>query len=81
MVPARSAFPLLPDLVERFGEILDESLLRWPLRWPETSLRKDLVRIPVMDVFEEGDTIVVKAEIPGLAKGDETAGPRDGDVS
>jgi hypothetical protein len=45
MVPVRSAFPLLPDLVERFGEILDESLLRWPLRWPETSLQKDLVRI------------------------------------
>jgi len=70
MVPVRSAFPLIPDLVGRLGEIFDEPLFRWPLRWPETSLQGELLRIPAMDIFEEGDTIVVKAEVPGLAKGD-----------
>lgn len=70
MLPVRSTFPLLPNLAERFEEMLGEPLFRWPLRWPEPALAPELARMPTMDVFEEGDTLVVKAELPGLAKED-----------
>lgn len=37
--------------------------------WPERWLRDELVvRAPALDVFEEKDDIVVKAELPGMAK-------------
>jgi len=72
MVPVRSAVPVLPSLAERFEELLDEplGLLRWPLRWPELSWPQEMMKVPVMDIFEESDAVVVKAEVPGIAKGD-----------
>jgi HSP20 family protein len=33
------------------------------LRWPE-----ELARVPTVDVYEEGDQVVVKAEVPGMRK-------------
>lgn len=69
-VPVRRAFPLLPGLAERFEEMFEEPLFRWPLRWPEMTLPQEMMRIPPADVFEEGDVVVVKAELPGLAKED-----------
>ena len=37
--------------------------------WPERWLRDEMVvRAPALDVFEEKDDIVVKAELPGMAK-------------
>ncbi|HVP66473.1 MAG TPA: Hsp20/alpha crystallin family protein [Anaeromyxobacteraceae bacterium] len=69
VVPARS---FLPELSERFEELLAEpfGMLRWPIRWPELGWPHEMMRMPVMDIFEEGDTVVVKAEVPGLAKSD-----------
>lgn len=61
-----------PELAERFEELLGEpfSLLRWPIRWPELSGSQEIAKVPAMDIFEEGETVVVKAEVPGLAKTD-----------
>ncbi len=47
-------------------------LFRWPRlwgtgRWPGVELG---LRVPVMDVFEKEDEVVVKAEIPGMSKDD-----------
>jgi len=72
IVPVRSALEVFPSLAERFEEFLGEpfGLLRWPIRWPEFGPAQELVKMPVMDIFEEGDAVVVKAEVPGLAKGD-----------
>jgi len=69
VVPARTLFP---ELTERFEELLGEpfGMLRWPIRWPELGLSHELMKMPVMDIFEEGDAVVVKAEVPGLAKAD-----------
>lgn len=70
MVRTRTTLPLLPDLLERFDEFLADPLFRWPLRVPELGLPKELVRVPAMDIFEDGDVVVVKAEVPGLTKAD-----------
>ena len=32
--------------------------------------REELVQAPVMDIYEEGEEVVVKAEVPGLEKGE-----------
>jgi HSP20 family protein len=66
----RSTFPLMPDFFERAEEMFNEPLFRWPLRLQELGLPKEIVRVPAMDIFEDGDTIVVKAEVPGLTKAD-----------
>lgn len=41
---------------------------RWPERWFRTDELE--VRAPAVDVFEEKDDIVVKAELPGMGKED-----------
>ncbi len=55
-------------MVEDFWRRPFPSLLRperwWPLEGGMTS------RIPAVDVYEEKDDVVIKAEIPGLAKED-----------
>jgi HSP20 family protein len=70
MLRARAALPSLPDLLERFDEFLADPSFRWPLRVPEVGLPKAFVRIPAMDIFEDGDVVVVKAEVPGFTKAD-----------
>jgi len=64
VVPFRSAFPELPRLMERLDELFME---RWPPLWP--MLREEMfAKVPAVDVFEEGDEVVVKAELPGMKK-------------
>lgn len=57
--------------VDRMEHLFDEV---WPSRWPRLSAwegpRADLIRAPAVDVYEEGDHVVVKAEIPGASKED-----------
>lgn len=57
-------------MVEDFWQRPLPSLLR-PERWWPTELGM-MTRMPAVDVFEEKDSIVIKAEIPGLAKEDVT---------
>ena len=65
IVPIRPTLSL-PHWMERFEEMLES---RWPffpaLRWPEEMA---VVKVPPVDVFEEGDALVVKAELPGMKK-------------
>jgi HSP20 family protein len=65
IVPIRPALSL-PHWMERIEEMFES---RWPflpmLRWPEEMAA---VKVPPVDVFEEGDTLVVKAEMPGMKK-------------
>jgi HSP20 family protein len=64
-----------PSLLSRLQDDLDrmETMFEgfWPARprFPELAeLRANAMRVPAVDVFEAGDDIVVKAEIPGLKK-------------
>jgi len=69
MVPVRLIPPVFPNLAERVEEFLGEPWgFRWPIRWPEVGWPQEMVKLPVMDIYEEGETLVVKAEVPGLAK-------------
>ncbi len=65
IVPIRPTLSL-PHWMERFEEMFES---RWPffpmLRWPEELAA---VKAPPMDVYEEGDALVVKAELPGMKK-------------
>jgi HSP20 family protein len=72
VVPGRPAIPMFSSLAERIEELLGEPFgaMRWPVRWPEPSWPQELARVPAMDVFEEGDAIVVKAEVPGMTRKD-----------
>jgi len=72
MGPTRETFPMIPALAHRFEEFLREPFasLRWPMRWPEESVQQAFAQVPAIDIFEEGDTVVLKAEVPGLAKAD-----------
>jgi HSP20 family protein len=43
----------------------------WPsIRWPEIRRPAEMIISPSVDIFEEKDEIVVKAEIPGIGKED-----------
>lgn len=61
------------DPFERFVErfFADFPRLPWPrIEWGELwrPLREFELKIPAVDVYEEGDDLVVKAELPGLSK-------------
>ena len=58
----RPAFPL--SLMERMDDIFGE---RWS-PWLAIRRAEDHLRMPPVDVYEEGDQVVVKAELPGLKK-------------
>lgn len=67
IVPIRPTFSLpMPRWMERFEEMLERPFGPFPmLRWPEELAG---VKVPPIDVYEEGDSLVVKAELPGLKK-------------
>lgn len=68
IVPALSRLPVFPHgLVERIDDFLGE---RWSPWWPMLRWPEELARMPTVDVYEEGDQIVVKAEVPGMKKED-----------
>lgn len=64
-VPVRTV-RAVPVWEREFDRWLDEMRnFGWPRLWGERSLR---VTLPAVDVYEEKDAIVVKAEVPGLDK-------------
>lgn len=67
IVPVRSRLETFPaSLLERFEEMMGRFEPWWPaLRWPS-----EAVLAPVIDMYEEGDALVLEAEVPGLEKGD-----------
>jgi HSP20 family protein len=57
------------DLPSRLMERLDRLLGRWEpgwaaLRWPEEAL----LSAPAVDVYEDGDMLVIETELPGVKK-------------
>lgn len=61
---------LFPDVDRLFDEWLGlpwPRLFRAPLPWPREALG---LKMPSVDVYEEKDEVVVKAEIPGIDKSD-----------
>jgi HSP20 family protein len=66
IVPVLSRLPAFPQsLVERIDDFLGE---RWGPWWPMLRWPEELARMPTVDVYEEGDQVVVKAEVPGMRK-------------
>jgi HSP20 family protein len=66
VVPFRSAFPEIPRMMERLDELLME---RWAPFWPTLRIAEELLpRVPPVDVYEEGNEVVLKAELPGMKK-------------
>ncbi len=66
IVPFRGQLEHFPQkLVERIDEILGE---RWSPWWPALRWPEEMLRAPAVDVFEEGEEVVVKAELPGMKK-------------
>jgi HSP20 family protein len=67
IVPLRSTLPSFPRWMERIEELFGERLMSlWPaLRWPEELAA---LRMPPVDLFEEGDAIVAKVELPGMKR-------------
>jgi HSP20 family protein len=59
--------------IDRFFDRMFDDFWRLPSlfgpesRWPARELR---LRVPPVDVYEEGDHVVVKTELPGLSKDD-----------
>lgn len=68
ITPVRQGLEFVPG---RFMERLEHMLGRfepwgpWP-RWPE----EIMARVPAVDLYEEGDSLVVETELPGLRKED-----------
>lgn len=57
---------LFPRWMERFEELFADV---WPPVWPVLRFPEELaMRVPPLDVYEEGGSVVVKAELPGMKK-------------
>lgn len=66
IVPARGAPALFPRWMERFEELFSDV---WRPPWPMLRLPEELtLKMPPVDVYEEGGSLVVKAELPGMKK-------------
>lgn len=66
LAPIRAGIPALSHgLVERLDDLLAE---RWRPFWPMLRWPEEMVRAPAVDVYEEGNEVVVKAELPGMKK-------------
>ena len=65
IVPTR-AMPLFPRWMERFEDLFAEM---WPPLWPMLRFPEEMtLRMPPVDVYEEGGSVVMKAELPGMKK-------------
>lgn len=68
-VPVERMMDPIEHVVARFFS--DFPRIAWPrFDWPEVwrPLRELELKVPAVDVYEEGDDLVVKAELPGLTK-------------
>lgn len=68
MGPLRSTFEEIPRIAERLDE-LAERWMGWTPFWPLERLQEEVaLRVPAVDVFEEGHEVVLKAELPGMKR-------------
>lgn len=69
-VPARALSPF-EEMERRFEDLLRRPFsLMEPSWWPRLRMPEMEEVSPKVDIFEEGDNFVVKAEIPGMKKED-----------
>ena len=68
-------FKELSAIHERMNQLFDETFL--PARGSEAAPAAAMWS-PAVDIYESGDDIVVKAEIPGIEKGDVAVEVKDG---
>jgi HSP20 family protein len=63
---ALTRFPAFSHgLVERIDDFLGE---RWSPWWPMLRWPGELMQATAVDVYEEGEQVVVKAEVPGMKR-------------
>lgn len=69
LLPIRSLSEIAPlKRVERFfDELMGKPMGAW---WPDIRWPEEILKAPLVDVYEEGDDIVLKAELPGMKKED-----------
>lgn|SRR5574341_714298 len=66
LAPLREAISEMPHLMDRLDELIME---RWAPLWSAFRAPEEMaLRLPPVDVFEDGSDIVAKVEIPGMKK-------------
>ncbi len=66
LAPLRDAVREMPHLMDRLDELFME---RWAPLWSALRSPEEMaLRLPPVDVFEDGADLVVKAELPGMKK-------------
>jgi HSP20 family protein len=69
LVRARPFLEMAP--FRRMERLFEELRGRpWGSWWPEIRWPEEIVTAPAVDIYQEGDDIVLKAELPGLKKED-----------
>ncbi|MDA8169550.1 MAG: Hsp20/alpha crystallin family protein [Nitrospiraceae bacterium] len=66
LAPWRAPFEISPfrEMERMFEQVMGRRRF-WPFAEPE-----EMPELPSVDVYEEGDDVVLKAELPGMAKDD-----------
>ena len=70
--------PMLSRPLMRMHDIFDE--LDRMVAWPGAELPEDAEYGPAVDIFEEGDEVVVKAQLPGVKREDVDVSVQDNSV-
>ncbi len=66
IVPVRAQTPAFPlNVIESIDQLFGE---RWTPWWARPSRAEHFLKVPPVDVYEEGEALVLKAELPGLKK-------------
>lgn len=71
--------PMLSRPLMRVHDIFDE--LDRMMGWPGTELSEEAEYGPAVDVFEDGDDVVIKAQLPGVKKEDLDVSIQDNTVT
>jgi HSP20 family protein len=66
LAPLRDAITEMPHLMDRLDELFME---RWAPLWGALRAPDEMAfRLPPIDVFEEGNEVVARVELPGMKK-------------
>lgn len=66
LAPIRDTLTEMPKLMDKLDELFVE---RWAPLWSALRAPEEMaLRLPPVDVFEDGTDVVAKAELPGLKK-------------